>query len=101
MKLKLRARALRAANWANLPKTMEQSRERTMHDWLAGYRAAVRDAAKARRKPVAISWVSGGHLGNGHCEFMLGNFNGPCCCRHHGHEGEHMTDSQASGSGGA
>ena len=36
-------------------------------------------------------WFDAGYLGNGHCSFMLGDFNGPSCHLSHGHTGEHFT----------
>ena len=41
-------------------------------------------------------WVDGGYLGNGHCSFMYGSYRGACCRLPHGHQGQHLTDSQSA-----
>jgi hypothetical protein len=68
------------------------------HDesWLSGYRAAVRDAAKATiRRKLPSNWFDAGYLDNGHCSFMQA-MNGKhyCCCLSHGHDGPHTRDPQ-------
>jgi hypothetical protein len=51
--------------------------------------------------PKPATWFDGGYLGNGRCSFMWArNGEGACCCLPHGHEGTHLTDSQANPGGG-
>lgn len=83
-----------------LAQRAEAHHDKGGHDesWLAGYRAAVRDASKAKRKPLPhATWFDGGYLGNGHCSFMWArNGAGACCNLPHAHKGPHQEDPPQS-----